>query len=105
MLHKCANTACDKPFRSLSHGKLFLVENDQASAEIAATTQTTRRGRAVRRMERYWLCDACCSHLTLIFERGRGVTTIPLPASKSLGRALHLTQPGRKEYRELKGVS
>ena len=30
MLHKCANAACTNLFRSLSVGKLFLLETDTA---------------------------------------------------------------------------
>jgi hypothetical protein len=30
-------------------------------------------------IDRYWLCDHCCSTLTLTFEQGRGIATIPLP--------------------------
>jgi hypothetical protein len=28
MLHKCANPACASAFRSLRHGKLFLLETE-----------------------------------------------------------------------------
>jgi len=31
-------------------------------------------------VERYWLCDDCCSTLTLTFEQGRGIAAIPLPS-------------------------
>jgi hypothetical protein len=61
----------------------------------------------VRQMERYWLCDACCSRFTLTFERGRGMITVPLPARTTPVPGAHLRQmqPTLKVYRaELKGA-
>ena len=29
-------------------------------------------------MEHFWLCDRCASVLTLSFERGQGMVTVPL---------------------------
>ena len=58
-------------------------------------------------MERFWLCDGCSSLLTLTFERGRGMVTVPLPARNTAARALHLrvVQPAVKAYgAELKGA-
>jgi hypothetical protein len=77
MLYKCANEACSAPFRRLREGKLFQVET-----EYFAQTQNSsahRRTRPWRRVEHYWLCDTCSVHITLTFDRERGVITIPLP--------------------------
>jgi hypothetical protein len=75
VLHKCANPACPNLFRSLSHGKLFLVETDNP----AAAALVARKERSGRRTERYWLCDGCSSLLTLTIERGRGIVAVSLP--------------------------
>ena len=107
MLHKCANPTCPSLFRSLSHGKLFLLETDYSSAVISAIAPAGRRERSVRRMERYWLCDACSSILTLTFQRGRGMVTVPLPDRSVLSPGAHLTQKQAftPEYRaDLKGA-
>ena len=90
MLHKCANPACPSVFRSLSRGKLFLLETDYAAEAAPGPSPTSRRERLARRVERYWLCDCCASLLTLTFERGRGMVTVPLPARNTLVPALHL---------------
>ena len=90
MLHKCANPACPSVFRSLSHGKLFLLETDYATESIPSLSPMNRRQRLARRVERYWLCDCCSSLLTLTFERGRGMVTVPLPDRNSYVHALHL---------------
>ena len=38
-----------------------------------------RKARPARRIEHYWLCDACSPFVTLTFDRQRGVITVPLP--------------------------
>ncbi len=107
MLHKCANPACTSLFRSLSMGKLFLLETDYGEGFTPAIAPRSRRHRSLRRMERYWLCDGCSSLLTLTFERGRGMVTVPLPARNRPVPALHLTEMQRTmraSPRELKGA-
>ena len=103
MLHKCANPACPSLFRSLSLGKLFLLETDNSSR----TTVRVRRERSLRRMERYWLCDGCSSVLTLAFARGKGMVTVPLPARHRPVPSMHLTEMQRTTTAypgELKGA-
>jgi hypothetical protein len=107
VLHKCANPDCSSLFRSLSHGKLFLLDSDIAATVASGATSAIRRGRPGRQRERYWLCDSCSSLLTLTFERGRGMVTVPLPARNTPVPGLHLrqVQPALKMYRaELKGA-
>jgi hypothetical protein len=91
MLHKCANPTCPRPFRSLNHGKLFLIEIDQPVPVLHHGATTLRKERRARRMERYWLCDNCSSLLTLTYQRGRGMVTVPLPVRNTLLPGLHLT--------------
>jgi hypothetical protein len=109
MLHKCANPSCSCLFRRLSLGKLFLLDRDSDNSADGrcGTMSTNRKGRSVRQIERYWLCDSCSALLTLTFERGRGMVTVPLPAGNTRQPALHLScvQPTVKTYRaELKGA-
>jgi len=77
MLQKCANPTCLHPFRRLSEGRLFLVE-----MEILDPVNRVRAradGRVPHRIEHFWLCNDCAEVLTLTFERGQGVVTVPLP--------------------------
>jgi hypothetical protein len=107
MLQKYANPTCPRPFRSLNRGKLFLIEIDHPVALPAHNAATIRKERGSRRTERYWLCDDCSSLLTLTFQRGRGMVTVPLPVRNTLPPALHLTHvpQGTKSGRvELKGT-
>lgn len=43
MLHKCANPACTSLFRSLSVGKLFLLETDYGEELTPAVAPRSRR--------------------------------------------------------------
>lgn len=78
MLYKCANEACTTPFRRLREGRLFQVETEYFGPEgpFAAVPGSDKGG---RRVEHYWLCDACSPFVTLTIEKERGVTTVPLP--------------------------
>jgi hypothetical protein len=76
MLHKCANPACTEVFRYLREGKMFYVETEVFGSSDPDITQK-RRGS--RRLEHYWLCDECSSHVTLAFDQHQGLLTVPLP--------------------------
>jgi hypothetical protein len=92
VLHKCANPACSSLFRSLSRGKLFLVDIDHPAAVAPRIAPAIRARRSAHQVERYWPCDGCCSHITLTFERDRGMVTVPLPVRNTSAPALHLRQ-------------
>jgi hypothetical protein len=79
MLHKCANPSCANPFRKLSEGKLFLVETESFSPSKSLLRRWDEG--VQHRIEHFWLCSQCASVLTLAFERGKGLKTVPLPES------------------------
>jgi hypothetical protein len=58
---------------------MFYVETEVFSA--LGNTGVIERKKGVRRLEHYWLCDKCCAHITLIFDRQKGIQTVPLPAA------------------------
>ena len=43
------------------------------------STLAGRKAIPTRRIEHYWLCDACSPFVTSTFDQGRGVITVPLP--------------------------
>jgi len=77
MLHKCANQACANRFLRLTSGKLFRVEIENAESS-AGRNNGSRKSRALRRVEHYWLCDDCATTLTLTYESNHGVVAVPL---------------------------
>ena len=78
MLYKCANDACNTPFRRLREGKLFQVETEYYATR-GTPAVAAKKARPWRRVEHYWLCDACSPFVTLTFDQDRGVVTVPLP--------------------------
>src|SRR5438309_12090828 len=77
MLYKCANEACNTPFRRLREGKVFHVETEYFPGR-SPVSNMQGKARPARRIEHFWLGDACSPFVTLTFERQRGVITVPL---------------------------
>ncbi|HXY03391.1 MAG TPA: hypothetical protein VEI49_07405 [Terriglobales bacterium] len=77
MLHKCANPTCPNPFRKLSEGRLFLVETNSFTSSKSALRRWDEGTQ--HRVEHFWLCAQCAVVLTLTFEKGKGLKTVPLP--------------------------
>jgi hypothetical protein len=75
MLKKCANSMCSNPFRVLSQGKLFQVEVDDFIAPANRKTRLSAPRGALL--------------LTLIFEKARGMVTVPLPSPRTPFTACH----------------
>jgi hypothetical protein len=101
MLHKCANPVCPSVFRSLGMASSFYWRQTMPQDRFTVPpSPMNRRERLARRVERYWLCDHCSSLLTLSFERGRGMVTVPLAARNMHVSAVQLTpiQPAMKGY-------
>jgi hypothetical protein len=97
VLHKCANPACHTPFRKLSQGKLFLVETEPPQG--LDLRRANWRGKSSHRVEYYWLCDQCAFALTLSYEKGRGVVTVPRPdfAKKRPAAGAHAAEMPSRE--------
>ncbi len=74
MLSKCANPACSTPFQYLREGKLFQIETEP-SQDGGLHLLGKKPG---RRVEHFWLCGPCSTQMTLAFQRGKGVITLPL---------------------------
>ncbi len=76
MLSKCANPDCAAPFIYLREGKLFHINT-------AIGPQLVTEGKPPQRIEYFWLCSDCAANMTLAFQRGKGVVTVPLPQQVS----------------------
>ncbi|WP_041855849.1 hypothetical protein [Candidatus Korobacter versatilis] len=82
MLSKCANPGCSELFRYLGEGRLFQLERTFASDQ---------GGKAVRKIEHYWLCDRCSramrvgvleNEALLIFSDPDGTVTNTSPVDR-----------------------
>lgn len=72
MLSKCANTSCSNPFLYLHSGKLFRMD-----VPAESTPANGEQKKSSRRVEFFWLCDECCSSMTLSYRHGVGVVATP----------------------------
>ena len=65
MLSKCSNPSCSTTFLHLNEGRLYCFE-----------TNRTSRSASVRQAEYFWLCDRCCSAMTLRVHHGAEVVPV-----------------------------
>lgn len=72
MVTKCANPSCGASFQYLRRGKLFLVDLPRF---------TPSSGGEGRRAEYFWLCDRCCSELTVTVDGSGQVAVAKARAS------------------------
>ena len=78
MLSKCANPGCSASFLYLHQGKLFRLETGGNGDDRRVDFADSQGKHPSRRLEYFWLCDACASLMTVSFKKGVGVTTLPL---------------------------
>ncbi|HWR14253.1 MAG TPA: hypothetical protein VN577_05470 [Terriglobales bacterium] len=76
MLRKCVNPFCNRPFRYLSQGKLFVVEFPRRAIDHLSHRIAGR--------EHFWLCEECAKFMTIAVRRefdSVAVKIINLPVS------------------------
>jgi hypothetical protein len=71
MLAKCANPSCTTPFHYLRDGRLFQMETGLGGP------QTVGDKKPIHRIEYFWLCSRCANEMTVAYEPGKGVITVP----------------------------
>ena len=68
MLAKCVNPFCNRPFRYMGQGKLFVTEYPPTVA-----SRFNLRGRT---REHFWLCEECAPMMTVAVRREHGGVTV-----------------------------
>ena len=71
MLSKCANPACPTPFHYLHDGRLYRMETGAHGPQLVGEKKP------VRKIEYFWLCNGCSDEMTLSYQPGKGVITVP----------------------------
>src|ERR1700752_4801545 len=74
MLSKCANPGCSATFLYLHQGKLFRHENEAHGSENPDPSIK----KPPQRIEFFWLCDDCAVTMTLRYQKGAGITAVPV---------------------------
>ncbi len=83
MVSKCANPDCSATFRYFHKGKLFRMETEAGPERRRTMGDDEETRKPLRRLEFYWLCEDCAEKMTLVFERGIGVSTRPNAFSRA----------------------
>jgi hypothetical protein len=84
MISKCANPSCSTSFLYLHEGKLFRIDMEAVTDGHTTFGVDPELKKPVRRTEFFWLCHECSRKMTLGFEKGVGVKTIPLARSRAI---------------------
>lgn len=84
MLSKCANPECPALFRYFHQGKLFRLDTEGPPDRRRHLGKDPGTNRPLRRIEFYWLCDACAERMTIAFDRDTGVSVQPRAAREAL---------------------
>ena len=77
MVSRCANPNCVATFRYFHQGKLFRLETEAGFDRRRALGDDEAMKKPLRRIEFYWLCEECAKKMTLVFEKGAGVSARP----------------------------
>lgn len=97
MISHCANPECAIPFHYLRGGRLYRFEVRRPSEPYEDVPNSICSLQASPATVFFWLCESCCSTLTLKFAPGTGITLLPKPASVSLRAAPVVIEPDRDE--------
>jgi len=74
MVSKCANPACQAPFRYFHTGKLFRIDKETVYKRHRLLGTEHEAKKPMRHVEFYWLCDDCARNMTLAFDESSGVS-------------------------------
>ena len=74
MVSKCANPACQAPFRYFHTGKLFRIDKETVYKRHRLLGTEHEAKKPMRHIEFYWLCDECARKMTLVFDQDNGVS-------------------------------
>jgi hypothetical protein len=85
MVSKCANPECAASFRYFHLGKLFRWETEVGFDRRRSMGKDDEMKKPIRRIEFYWLCENCADKMTLVFEKGVGVSAQPNVLTRAAG--------------------
>jgi hypothetical protein len=74
MVSKCSNPLCSASFLYLHSGKLFRFDTPGERMETGWNSP-----KLPKRVEFFWLCEACGTKFTLVTDAEIGARVVPLP--------------------------
>ena len=82
MVKTCANPVCAAPFRYWRGGRLFRCDVKAPSEPCRDVPDQICQLKPIRSSVFFWLCENCCSTMTLSFDPHRGLVIVPLKSPK-----------------------
>ena len=92
MVKTCANAACAAPFRHRRGGKLFRCDVKTPSDPCRDVPDQICQLKPIRSSVFFWLCENCCSTMTLSFDPQTGLTIVPLKATEPHRNVMGVTE-------------
>ena len=92
MVKTCANPACAAPFRYWRGGKLFRCDVKTPSEPCRDVPDQICQLKPTRSSVFFWLCENCCSHMTLSFDPHKGLAVVPLRSTEPHGNVIGTTE-------------
>jgi hypothetical protein len=87
MISHCVNPECGRPFHYLRGGRLYRFEVRRPAEPCQDVPNAICSVKPSSKTVFFWLCETCCSKLTLKFAPESGVILVPLPSSGRLSSA------------------
>lgn len=92
MVKTCANPACAAPFRYWRGGKLFRCDVMTPCEPCLDVPDHTCQLKPTRSSVFFWLCEHCCSTMTLSFDPYKGLAVVPLESPERHGNVISTTE-------------
>jgi len=93
----------------MTEGKLFVVQ--MPPSRVSKNNRIGQKISVLRRVEHYWMCDNCAQELTIFYEAGSGIVTVPLTSARkpvastaTVPSALGVALAGRDKQRSKGGA-
>jgi hypothetical protein len=92
MVETCANPACAAPFHYWRGGKLFRCDVKTPSEPCRDVPDQICQLKPTRSSVFFWLCENCCSTMTLRFDPHKGLTIVPLKTEEPHRKLIGVTE-------------
>jgi hypothetical protein len=93
MVKTCANPVCAARFRYWRGGRLFRCDVKAPSEPCRDVPDQICQLKPIRSSVFFWLCENCCSTMTLSFDPHTGLAIVPIRSTKRRDNRMAVTEP------------
>ena len=92
MVNTCANPACAAPFLYWRGGRLFRFDVKATSEPCLDVQDQICQLKPIRSSVFFWLCENCCSSLTLRFDLHAGLAVVTRRSAEPHRNVIRVTE-------------